>query len=61
MRVNDINGNCFQTIHLELAVEVDSVSASSVEVIVCGEDPNIPVDYDLRSQEAEVLNGKDAT
>ena len=58
VRVTDINGDCFQTTTLELVVDVNCISASSVEVVVCGEDPNMPVDYDLTSQESNLVNGQ---
>ena len=58
VRVDSFNFECYQTTTLELVVDTNCVSASSVEVIVCGEDPNIPVDYDLTSQEANMVNGQ---
>ncbi|WP_456437178.1 T9SS type A sorting domain-containing protein [Psychroserpens sp.] len=58
VRVGAFNYECYQTTTLELVVDTNCVSASSVEVIVCGEDPNIPVDYDLTSQEANMVNGQ---
>jgi hypothetical protein len=58
VRVASEIGDCYTTRTLDLIVETDCLSASSVEVIVCGEYPNIPVDYDLTSQEANIVNGQ---
>lgn len=57
-RVFSGGGDCFDTTTLELIVNIDCVSATSVEVIVCGDDPNIPIDYDLTSQESNMVNGQ---
>ncbi len=58
VRVSSGLVDCYQNTTLDLVVTTDCVSASSVDVIVCAEDPNIPVDYDLTSQEANMVNGQ---
>ena len=58
VRVTSNTGDCYQVVTLDLVVDTDCVSASSVEAFVCGDDPNMPVDYDLTSQEAEIVNGQ---
>jgi len=58
VRVSSIQGDCYGLLELELVVDPDCVAASSVEAFVCGDDPNIPVDYDLTSHESEMLNGQ---
>ena len=61
VRVTQLNSECYQIVSLDLVVETTCVSASSVEVIVCGDDPNIPVSYDLTSQESNMLNGQNSS
>ena len=58
VRVFSIQGDCFGVTTLDLVVDVDCVSASSVEIIVCSDNPNTPVNYDLTSQEAAMVNGQ---
>lgn len=60
-RVSLNTGDCFTTTILNLVVDVNCVSASSVEAFICGEDPNIPVAYDLTSHETEILNGQNSS
>lgn len=57
-RVSTNTGDCFATTTLDLIVDPDCITASSVEAFVCGDDPNIPVNYDLTSQEPIMLNGQ---
>ena len=53
-------GDCYAIAPLELQVDTTCISVSSVEVIVCGDDPNTPVNYDLTSQETNMVNGQDS-
>ncbi|WCO00742.1 T9SS type A sorting domain-containing protein [Psychroserpens ponticola] len=59
VRVSSTQDDCFGVTTVELIVDVECISASSVEVIVCGDDPNIPVSYDLTSQEINMVDGQD--
>ncbi|WP_460218784.1 DUF7619 domain-containing protein [Psychroserpens sp. MEBiC05023] len=61
VRVSSISGDCFQTTTLDLIVETTCVSASSVDAFVCGDSPNIPVDYDLTSNESDLVNGQNTS
>ena len=58
VNVSTVNTDCYGITTIDLIVETDCVPATSLEVFVCGDDPNTPVDYDLTSQEANMLNGQ---
>lgn len=61
VRVASNFGDCAETTTLDLIVNSDCVSASDVEVNLCGDDPNTPLEYDLTSQEAVIVNGQDSS
>nr|WP_321243233.1 T9SS type A sorting domain-containing protein [uncultured Psychroserpens sp.] len=61
VRVSTIFGDCSTVVQLELIVDVNCVSSSSVTLNVCGDDPNGSVDVDLTSQETNMVNGEDAS
>ena len=61
VNVSTVNTDCFGITTIDLIVDTDCVSASSVEVVVCGDDPNIPVDYDLTLQESNMVNGQNTS
>ena len=61
VRVSSIISDCATTTTLDLIVDINCVSASSLAVVVCAEDPNIPVDYDLTSQETNMVNGQNTS
>ncbi|MCK8481468.1 DUF7619 domain-containing protein [Psychroserpens algicola] len=61
VRVSSNSTDCFAITTLELVVNVNCVNATSVEVFVCGEDPNIPVEYDLTSQASNMIYGEDTS
>lgn len=58
VRVDSIQGDCFGTTTLDLIVEIGCVSANPVEAFVCGDDPNIPVNYDLTENEGAIVDGQ---
>ncbi|WP_425076011.1 T9SS type A sorting domain-containing protein [Psychroserpens sp. S379A] len=61
VRVSQNTGDCYDITTLDLVVDTDCVSASSVEAFVCSEDSNTPTDYDLTIHEAEILNGQNSS
>nr|WP_321222755.1 T9SS type A sorting domain-containing protein [uncultured Psychroserpens sp.] len=56
VNVSDQSGNCSTVVPMDLVVDVNCVTASSVNYSVCGESPNIPVIVDLTLNELEMVN-----
>ncbi|MFD2914315.1 DUF7619 domain-containing protein [Psychroserpens luteus] len=58
VRVSTIFGDCSSIGFMELIVDVNCVYASSANINVCADDPNITVDVDLTTQETNMINGQ---
>ena len=61
VRVSSNTGDCYETTTLDLIVDVNCVSASSVTTNVCSDDPNSPVDIDLTANASEMVNGQNTS
>ncbi|WP_298761325.1 T9SS type A sorting domain-containing protein [uncultured Psychroserpens sp.] len=59
VRVGSVFGNCAQTTTLDLVVDIDCLSVSSATIQFCSDDPNLEVDFDLTSQNTNIVNGQD--
>nr|WP_321235202.1 T9SS type A sorting domain-containing protein [uncultured Psychroserpens sp.] len=58
-RVSSTFGDCFQTTLLELVVDIDCLTVTSTTIAFCTDDPNFLGDFDLTSQNSEIVNGQD--
>jgi len=61
VRVGSTFGDCFQTTTLDLVIETDCLSVSPAEISFCTDDPNFVGDFDLTSQNSEIVNGEDVS
>ncbi|WP_431135043.1 T9SS type A sorting domain-containing protein [Psychroserpens mesophilus] len=61
VNVSTVNTDCYGITTIDLIVDTNCVAASPVEAFICVGDFNIPVDYDLTSQEASMVNGQNTS
>ncbi|MFT4804062.1 MAG: hypothetical protein ACI9YE_001260 [Psychroserpens sp.] len=61
VRVSPLFGDCFTVVLLELIVDVNCISATSVTTSICGDNPNVPIDIDLTINESDMVNDQNTT
>ncbi|WP_298901587.1 T9SS type A sorting domain-containing protein [uncultured Psychroserpens sp.] len=59
VRVSTNFGDCYETTTLELVVDVDCLSVSPATIDFCSDDPNFIGEFDLTSENSEIVNGAD--
>jgi len=57
-RASSISGDCSSVVPIELVVDINCISTSSVTVNLCAVDDNMTIDLDLTTNEPELINGQ---